>query len=204
MTIASSRKLKSPIKLAAKHIKVIEDFEELLEQGISGLTMADIAAKLKVSLRTLYEIAPSKEDLITSQMHRLLTNVGQEASASIQEIQSPLSKLKKYIEIGYKAVGPRLRKFHKDLNRIKGVEKMIDYHRDYFISQIEELLDEAIKHKEIEDTDTHVVAITLGVVPVLISDYFFQEDSFQQELENTPEESAHLVADLILASLERK
>ena len=54
MTIASSRKLKSPIKLAAKHIKVIEDFEELLEQGISGLTMADIAAKLKVSLRTLY------------------------------------------------------------------------------------------------------------------------------------------------------
>ena len=49
-----------------------------------------------------------------------------------------------------------------------------------------------------------MVAITLGVVPVLISDYFFQEDSFQQELENTPEDSAHLVADLILASLERK
>ncbi|SVA88536.1 uncharacterized protein METZ01_LOCUS141390, partial [marine metagenome] len=56
MAIVSSRKLKSLNELTSKHIQVIEEFEKLLEIGISGLTMADIAAKLKVSLRTLYEI----------------------------------------------------------------------------------------------------------------------------------------------------
>ena len=61
MAIVSTRKLKSLNELSSKHIQVIEEFEKLLEIGISGLTMADIAAKLKVSLRTLYEIAPSKE-----------------------------------------------------------------------------------------------------------------------------------------------
>ena len=202
MAIASSRKLKSLNELSSKHIQVIEKFEKLLEQGISGLTMADIAAKLKVSLRTLYEIAPSKEHLITATINRVLTNIGQEASASIKGIQSPLSKLKMYIEIGYAAVGPRIKKFSTDLSKVRGVEEMLDYHRDYFVARIEELLDEAIEYNEIEDTDTHVVAIALGGVPLLLSDYFFLEK--KTELKNTPEASAHLVADLMLDSLERK
>jgi AcrR family transcriptional regulator len=204
MTFASSRKLKSLNELSSKHIQVIEEFEKLLEQGISGLTMADIAAKLKVSLRTLYEIAPSKEHLITATMNRVLTNIGQEASASIHGVQSPLSKLKMYIEIGYEAVGPRIKKFSTDLSKVRGVAEMLDYHRDYFIGRIEELLNEAIKHKEIKDTDTHVVAIALGAVPLLLSDYFYHQTSYQRELEHTPETSAHLVADLILDSLARK
>lgn len=202
MAIVSTRKLKSLNELTSKHIQVIEEFEKLLEIGISGLTMADIAAKLKVSLRTLYEIAPSKEHLITATMNRVLTNIGQEASASIKGIQSPLSKLKMYIEIGYEAVGPRIKKFSTDLSKVRGVEEMLDYHRDYFIARIEELLDEAIEYNEIEDTDTHVVAIALGGFPLLLSDYFFLEK--KTELKNTPEASAHLVADLILDSLERK
>ena len=202
MAIVSTRKLKSLNELTSKHIQVIEEFEKLLEIGISGLTMADIAAKLKVSLRTLYEIAPSKEHLITATMNRVLTNIGQEASASIKGIQSPLSKLKMYIEIGYEAVGPRIKKFSTDLSKVRGVEEMLDYHQDYFVARIEELLDEAIEYNEIEDTDTHVVAIALGGFPVLLSDYFFLEK--KTELKNTHEASAHLVADLILDSLERK
>jgi len=174
MAIVSTRKLKSLNELTSKHIQVIEEFEKLLEIGISGLTMADIAAKLKVSLRTLYEIAPSKEHLITATMNRVLTNIGQEASASIKGIQSPLSKLKMYIEIGYEAVGPRIKKFSTDLSKVRGVEEMLDYHRDYFVARIEELLDEAIEYNEIEDTDTHVVAIALGDFPRLLSDDFFE------------------------------
>ena len=201
MAIVSTRKLKSLNELTSKHIQVIEEFEKLLEIGISGLTMADIAAKLKVSLRTLYEIAPSKEHLITATMNRVLTNIGQEASASIKGIQSPLSKLKMYIEIGYEAVGPRIKKFSTDLSKVRGVEEMLDYHRDYFVARIEELLDEAIEYNEIEDTDAHVVAIALGGFPVLLSDYFFEGKT---KLKNTHEASAHLVADLILDSLERK
>ena len=201
MAIVSTRKLKSLNELSSKHIQVIEEFEKLLEIGISGLTMADIAAKLKVSLRTLYEIAPSKEHLITATMNRVLTNIGQEASASIKGIQSPLSKLKMYIEIGYAAVGPRIKKFSTDLSKVRGVEEMADYHRDYFVARIEELLDEAIEYNEIEDTDTHVVAIALGDFPRLLSDDFFEGKT---KLKNTPEASAHLVADLILDSLERK
>ena len=51
MAIVNLKELKPLQELTVKHIQVIEEFEELLEQGISGLTMSDIAATLKVSLR---------------------------------------------------------------------------------------------------------------------------------------------------------
>ena len=54
------------------------------------------------------------------------------------------------------------------------------------------------------DTDTHAVAIALGAVPLLLSDYFYHRENYQRELEVTPESSAHLVADLILEGLEQK
>ena len=55
-----------PVELTEKHIEVMENFEKLLESGIANQTMSDIASTLKVSLRTLYEIAPSKEELIVT------------------------------------------------------------------------------------------------------------------------------------------
>ena len=204
MAIVNSRKPKTLNELTFKHIEVIEKFEELLEQGIYGLTMSDIAAKLRVSLRTLYEIAPSKEHLITATMDRLFTHVGRQATAAMEEVESPMSKLRAYIKVGYEVVGPKIRKFHTDLNNVRGVVETLDYHRDYFIAQIEELLEEAVKHNEITDTDTHVVAIALGAVPLLLSDYFYHRENYQRELDVTLENSAHLMADLILEGLKQK
>ena len=91
---------KNSLDLTDKHVQVMEDFEQLLESGIANQTMSDIASRLKVSLRTLYEIAPSKEDLIVSTMDRILTNIAIQAVSSIQNISSPLAKLRKYTEIG--------------------------------------------------------------------------------------------------------
>ena len=47
-----------------RHHEIIEDLEKMLEKGVPDLTMSQIASNLKISLRTLYEIAPSKEELI--------------------------------------------------------------------------------------------------------------------------------------------
>ena len=201
MASVNSRKLKPLPELTVKHIQVIEQFEKLLEQGISNLTMSDIATKLKVSLRTLYEIAPSKEHLIISTLDRVLTNIGQKASTSLQEVQSPLSKLKIYIEIGNEAVGPKITKFTQDLNKINGALEMINYHTDYFIGSIKKLLDEAVEQKEILDIDTQAVAIALGGVPLMISDIYYEG---KLALKDTPEATANIVANLILESLERR
>ena len=50
--------------LSIRQKKALEDLEELIKGGYPQLTMSEIATNLKVSLRTLYEIAPKKEELI--------------------------------------------------------------------------------------------------------------------------------------------
>ncbi|GIS40334.1 MAG: hypothetical protein Ct9H90mP13_01800 [Pseudomonadota bacterium] len=65
----------SDTRLTQKHLEVIQNFENLLEDGIANQTMSDIASNLRVSLRTLYEIAPSKEKLVISTIDRILTQI---------------------------------------------------------------------------------------------------------------------------------
>ena len=69
----------SDTRLTQKHLEVIQNFENLLEDGIANQTMSDIASSLRVSLRTLYEIAPSKEKLVISTIDRILTNIAKQA-----------------------------------------------------------------------------------------------------------------------------
>ena len=70
-----------------KHLEVIQNFENLLEDGIANQTMSDIASRLKVSLRTLYEIAPSKEQLVISTIDRILTNIAKQALTSMKDMK---------------------------------------------------------------------------------------------------------------------
>ena len=185
--------------LTDKHINVIEDFESLLETGIANLTMSDIASHLKVSLRTLYEIAPSKEDLITTTMDRILTNIGREALSNMKDVKSPLERLRIYMRIGNEAAGPKLQKFDGDLDKIKGAKEMIDFHQNYFISFIKSLLDEAQAANEIREIDTQALAITLGGIARELS-----IPDNKKSLEDLPEKSSNMVTDLILESLNQE
>ena len=184
--------------LTEKHILVMEDFEQLLDSGIANQTMSDIASRLKVSLRTLYEIAASKEDLIVSTMDRILTNIAIQAHGSIKGITSPLAKLKKFTEIGNEAVGPRTQKFEADLWKIKGAKEMINYHQDAYISHINKLLNEAQQKNEIDQLDTQAVALILGSIAREYSDPINME-----KIQYSPEASSNMFTDLIIKGLKK-
>ena len=79
-----------------KHHQIIEQLERMLEKGVPDLTMSQIASRLKISLRTLYEIAPSKDQLITMIMDVILKKLGKHAIDSISDVKSPIKKLEKY------------------------------------------------------------------------------------------------------------
>ena len=76
-----------------KHHQIIEQLEEMLEKGVPDLTMSQIASRLKISLRTLYEIAPSKDQLIIMIMDVILKKLGKHALDSISDIKSPIKKM---------------------------------------------------------------------------------------------------------------
>ena len=114
-----------------RHNEIIDALEVLLESGVPNLTMSEIAKKLKISLRTLYEIAPSRDELILMTMDNILKKLGKFAMDSVSEIHSPVEKLEEYLMIVNQAVGPKFDRFLKDMEKINGSKMTADYHENF-------------------------------------------------------------------------
>ena len=186
----------SDTRLTQKHLEVIQNFENLLEDGIANQTMSDIASNLRVSLRTLYEIAPSKEKLVISTIDRILANIAKQALGSLKNMESSVDKLRTFTKIGNEAAGPRIQKYAVDLTRIKGADEMIRSHESAYIDHIKRLLEEAVEKDEIQAVDTRAVAIMLGTVARI-----FSKKNHQEKLAASAEESANMISGLIIDGL---
>ena len=181
-----------------RHHEIIEDLEKMLEKGVPDLTMSQIASSLKISLRTLYEIAPSKDRLIIMIMDSILRKLGKHAIESISDIQSPLKKLEKYLYTVNQAVGPKFNTFFKDIEKVKGLETMADYHANFITNITEELLNQSIAKKEIQEIDSKAFSILLGG----IGREFIKEKNKLSE--SSPEESANSITGIILDGIKLK
>ena len=182
-----------------RHNEIIDALEVLLESGVPNLTMSEIAKKLKISLRTLYEIAPSRDELILMTRDNILKKLGKFAMDSVSEIHSPVEKLEEYLMIVNQAVGPKFDRFLKDMEKINGSKMTADYHENFIKNFIKELLEQAIKKKEIKAIDVKAFAILLGG----IGREFFKEEN-KRSINFSPEESANSITSIILNGIKLK
>ena len=182
-----------------RHNEIIDALEVLLESGVPNLTMSEIAKKLKISLRTLYEIAPSRDELILMTMDNILKKLGKFAMDSVSEIHSPVEKLEEYLMIVNQAVGPKFDRFLKDMEKINGSKMTADYHENFIKNFIKELLEQAIKKKEIKAIDVKAFSILLGG----IGREFFKEEN-KRSIHLSPEESANSITSIILNGIKLK
>ena len=185
--------------LTKRQLEALNELENLIKTGVPDLTMSQIANKLKVSLRTLYELAPSKEELVLIAVDRLLFKIGKEAQNSIDSNDSPLTQLKKYLNITTKALHPTTLAFSRDFSELKGAKELVDAHENFVIALTQNLLKEAIKEKEIRDVDTAAFA---HVLAGLGRDFNRQyaNSSFKED----PASTAMAISEIIFIGLEKK
>lgn len=150
-------------KLTPRQRELLDALDDLVVSGgLAELTMAEIATRTNCSLRTLYGIAQSKEELVLAVVDRRLHGIGRRAIASLDPSLPPLDALLAYMRAVSEAIDPERNALSREFADLPGGQRMLDAHERYVAAVLQCLLDRAVADGQIAACDTASVAHLLG------------------------------------------
>ncbi len=198
--VRAPKPLLSPVaerQLSARQLELLDELEEkLVREGLGDLTMAEIAALVGCSLRTLYEIAPSKDELLLTIVDRRLHRIGRAAIEALDATMSPLDALRAYLQATNEAVQPEAVALAADLAKVAGAGRLLSAHEAYLTAVTQSLLERAVAEGQIASVDTASVAHVLGGLG-----REFARPEVAEIAQASPKETADSIAELILQGL---
>jgi AcrR family transcriptional regulator len=115
-----------------------------LENGFRHLTIGDLVDHLRCSRRTLYSLAPSKEELVLVVIDRFLTQMGREAWSSATACADPGDAIAAYLEAGVTAFAAARPAFTEDLESYVPTRQLYDRHLEIALRTIGRLVNDGI------------------------------------------------------------
>lgn len=183
-------------ELTDRQRQILDEMEDLVARGFADLTMAELAARLNCSLRTLYALAPSRDELVLIVIDRSLWRIGRTATDAIGDDLSPLDAIRAYLEAATVAVSGWTEGFARDLSTVAAAQQLADEHNAYIYEVTRTLLDLAVERGDVGQVDTAAVARVLAGLG-----RFFSRPEVIPTLRTSPKEAADEVVDLILSGL---
>ena len=184
-------------QLSARQLEVLDAMEQqLLREDLAELTMAEIAALVGCSLRTLYGIASSKDELLLTVVDRRLHRIGRAAIEALDASMPALDMLRAYLRTANQAVQPEAMVLSADLVKVAGAGRLFDGHEAYLTAVAQSLLDRAVTEGEIEPVDTAAVAHVLAGFG-----REFARLEVAEIVHASPKETADAMSELVLQGL---
>lgn len=183
--------------LTPRQLEILDALEEwVLRGGFADVTMAGIAKRMGCSLRTLYGIAPSKDELVLGVLDRRLHRFGREAMRALERDAGPLERLRAYLRATNRAVQPTTAAFARDFKKVPGASELNESHADYVVAIACALLEEAIAAGEIGSINAPAIAHVLGRLG-----NEFSRASLGEAVGGAPDKAADAAAEIMLAGL---
>ena len=187
-------------RLTERQRQLLDQLEELIVgEGLADVTMAQIAARVNCSLRTLYGISPSKDELVLTVMDRRLHRIGREAVESLDPALPPLDALRVYLTTAHEAVDSERGEMARNFLDVPGAKRLFDSHENYLTAVVRGLLDRAVDEGHIDPVDTAAVAHVLGGLGLV-----FSRAHVSPSLEKAPKQTANDLTEIILRGLEER
>src|ERR1700677_3482135 len=91
----------SGVNLTDRGREILDELGDIfLEEGFTHLTISDLAARLRCSRRTLYELAPNRTELVLVALSRRLRRIGRVAAQYVTTVQEPFELLTRFMLAG--------------------------------------------------------------------------------------------------------
>ena len=182
--------------LTERQRQLLDELGAMFDEGFAELTMAEIASRLNCSLRTLYALAPSRDELVLVVVDRNLWRVGRTARDAIRAGMAPLEAVRAYLRAATVAVAGTTEAFARDLAAVPAARRLSHGHNEYLFEVTRTLLDLAVEGGDIEPVDTAAVARVMAGLGRT-----FSRPEVIPTVPSTPKQAADTVVDLILRGL---
>lgn len=144
-------------RLGPRQREVLDNLQQMvLVEGISRFTIGELAARMGCSRRTLYELAPSKEQLQLVVLDRLMQHTGRQALAAIDPGSSAVQQLRQYVTGGIDHVFRAAA--YDDMADVPAARRLLDRHYGFAATVIERLLVLGVERGELRVREPAVVA----------------------------------------------
>lgn len=87
----------------------------LLAEGFAGLTLDDLAARLRCSKRTLYGLAGSKEQLVRAAVVHFFRRATERVEAAVRAVDGPAQQVETYLHAVARELAPASTAFFDDV-----------------------------------------------------------------------------------------
>lgn len=183
-------------RLTDRQRELLDHLGRMFDEGFADLTMAEIAARLNCSMRTLYALGSSREQLVLIVVDRNLWRIGRSAQRAIVPDMAPLEALSAYLRAAHEAVAEMTQAFAGDLEAVPAAQRLQDAHNDYLLTVTRQLLDLAVERGDIGPVDTAAAARVLGHLG-----RDFARPDVMPTLGTPPREAADTMVEVVLRGL---
>ena len=139
--------------------RALEALEEIfLREGFRRVSVGDLAARLRCSRRTLYELAPTKENLFLLVVDTFLSRIRRRGEEAARTISEPASRIERYLAPGISESARATNVFFADVAGLPAAKRMLDGHQRIRMASLREIVADGARHGVFRGLDPHLVA----------------------------------------------
>lgn len=144
-------------RLTSRQQELLEQLEAIIvEEGFRHLTVGSLASRLHCSRRTLYDLAPTKAELVLVVLDRRLRRTGRLAREQIAAVDDPADKVDAYlIRSGLR---PTSLRFAEDVAQTPAARRLFADHYRFAMAMLGSILKDGMASGRIRRVDTIVIA----------------------------------------------
>jgi AcrR family transcriptional regulator len=139
--------------------RLLDTLEDLfLKEGFRRVSIAALAARLRCSRRTLYQLAPSKQDLFLLVLDRFLARIRRLGDDAAEGTANLALRIEAYLAPGVRETARASNVFFGDIADLPQAKRMLDDHQRRRIGGIRRIIVDGRRRGVFRGFDPHLVA----------------------------------------------
>lgn len=145
-----------------REVLVVELAELFLAEGFAAFGVGDLAARLRCSRSTLYQVAPSKEQLVLTVLRAWFRGAAERIEARVARAAGPASALRTYLTAVAEELAPASPAFYADLAAHPPAAAVYAENTEHAARRVQELVRDGVRAGELRRVDAAFVGAAVA------------------------------------------